>query len=241
MGVEYKTSIKKLTASNTDTNYVELLNGTGNEFVTNFFVAAEIKNSAMGAYNPPPPPGLQYEADREIQLRLYAEEANQMRLNLYMQIDGQIYQKKTVPLFKIFPDHVIDLYPLLWATDEAPIGTTKLLCSLDSSFWLPTNQDEVTVSIDYWKSSTNSNTWFTLPLTANTEAFVQLPDNCYYFEFKQVNGVEPLKWSFNPGILTGSNYDVLNIEFEENIENVNNNKVYFACAVNTVVLIKAWS
>lgn len=40
MGVEYKTSIKKLTADNTGTNYVELLNGTGNEFVTNFFVSA---------------------------------------------------------------------------------------------------------------------------------------------------------------------------------------------------------
>lgn len=189
MGVEYKTSIKKLTADNTGTNYVELLNGTGNEFVTNFFVSAAITNTAMGAYNPPSPPELQYEADRQVQLRLYAETVNQMRLNLYMQVDGQIYQKKTVPLFKIFPDHTIDLYPLLWATNEAPIGTTKLLCSLNPDFWLPTSQDEVIITVDYYKSNVNSNTWFTLPLAANTEAFVQLPDECYYFEFKQVNGV----------------------------------------------------
>jgi hypothetical protein len=241
MGIEYKTSIKKLTAANTGTNYVELLSGTGSEFVTNFFVTAEIKNTAMAAYVPPPPPGLQYEADRQVQLRLYAEEASQIRLDLYMQVDGQVFKKKTVPLFKIFPDHTVDLYPLLWATDEAPIGTIKLLCSLNPDFSLPTTQDEIIVSVDYYKSNVNSNTWFTLPLTANTETFIQLPDNCYYFEFKQINGTMPLKWGFNPGILTGSNHDILNVEFEENLENVNNNKVYFACEVSTVVLVKAWS
>jgi hypothetical protein len=241
MGTEFKTSVKKLTASTTGTNYIELLAGTGSEFVTNFFVTAEIKNPDMAAYVPPSPPGLQYEADRQVQLRLYAEDADQIRLDLYMEIDGQIFKKKTVPLFKIFPDHTVDLYPLLWATDEAPIGTVKLLCSLSPDFQLPTTADEITISIDYYKSGVNSNTWFTLPLIANTEAFIQLPDNCYYFEFKQINGTEPLKWGFSSGILSGSTYDILNIGFEENIENVNNNKVYFACDVNTVVLVKAWS
>lgn len=241
MGTEFKTNIKTLTATNVGTNYVELLSGTGSEFVTNLFVTAEMKNPSMGAYVPPSPDGLQYEADRQTQLRLYAETASQVRLDVYMQIDGQVFKKKTIPLFKIFPEHTVDLYPLLWATDEAPIGTVKILCSLNSDFLLPTTQDIITVSIDYYKSTVNSNTWFTLPLTANTESAIQLPDNCYYFEFKQINGTMPLKWGFSSGILAGSRHDILNVEFEENVENVNNNKVYFTCEVDTVVLVKAWS
>lgn len=240
MSVRHHSVIKPLTASHTGQNFLSLLVGTGREFVVNFSLTAEIVNPAIPAFLPPSPDGLQYEADRQAQIREYAESIAHYTLQLWERTSEGTFYRKNFPIFKYFPDHQLDLYPLLWSTTEAGVGDKELLLKFKDGSTLPVAEDNIVVSLDYYTERIDE-IWFSVDIPANTEVNFQLPDNYFGYSFKQRLGTQPLKWALIQGAVTSTGYDVLDPSFEEIREDVKDSQIFFACEVSTVVLIKIWS
>lgn len=238
MAIKNWSIIKNLTSQYTGENYLSLLKGTGREFVVNFILTSEVVNPAVPAFSPPPPPGLQYQADREAQIRAYAETLPHYELQLWERTADGTFFRKNFPIFKYFPDHQLDIYPLLWSTSEAGVGEKELLLKFKAGL-LPTADDKITVSLDYYTSQVDE-IWFSLNIPANTEVDFQLPDNYVGYSFKQRLGSQPLRWALAQGYVLGNQYDTLDPSFEEIREDVIDQKIYFACEASTVVLLKVW-
>ena len=97
---------------------------------------------------------LQYQADRQAQLRAYAESIAHYRLQLWERTAEGTFYRKTFPIFKYFPDHQLDIFPLLWVTTEAGIGDKELLLKFDGTV-LPITDDKISVCLDYYCSGRN--------------------------------------------------------------------------------------
>ena len=127
-------------------------------------------NQAIPSFSPDAPDGLQYEADRQTQLRAYAEKIPHYS-NYGRRLLMAFFTVKSFPLFKYFPDHQLDIYPLLWSTTEAGIGDKKLLLKFKNGSLLPKADDKIVVSVDYYTDQADREIWFTLKVPQNTLIF----------------------------------------------------------------------
>jgi hypothetical protein len=240
MAIKNWSIIKSLTSQYTGENYCSLLKGTGREFVVNFVLTSEVNNPALPAFAPPSPPGLQYQADREAQIREYAANLAHYNLQLWERTSEGIFFRKNLPIYKYFPDHQLDIYPLLWSTTEAGIGEKELLLKFENNTVLPTVADKISVSLDYYTSQVNE-VWFSVDIPAGQEISFQLADNYQGYSFKQRLGSSPLRWALAEGLVLTTGYDILDPAFEQTRDDVIDKKIFFWCEVATVVLIKVWS
>ena len=240
--VTNKTAYTKLSSTHTGGNYATVMTGSGQDYITNWAITASISNPLIQEYSPPPANGLQYEVDRQAQLRAYAQSITFYRLGLYVRKQGQIFLRKIIPIYKYFPTHEIDLFPLLWKSAQGILEEgEELLLKFENGSPLPTAEDSILSAINYFTLNTNVvTTWFTIDLPDLTEIGQLLPDGCYQVTFKQIKSPSSkLYYSFTPNAVSR---DELNIDYErtESIPN-NSRSIFFLCEQPTTVLVKALS
>jgi hypothetical protein len=237
--VTNKTAYTKLTSTHIGSNYATVMTSSGQDYITNWTITASIKNPLIQEYSPPPADGLQYEVDRQAQLRAYAQSISFYQLGLYCRKQGQIFLRKIIPLYKYFPDHQIDLFPLLWQSAQGILEEGEELLLKFESSPLPAAEDSILSVINYFTLNTTVvTTWFSVVLPALTEVAQTLPDGCYQVTFKQIKSpTSKLYYSFAP---TGYR-DELNIDYERTELISNNKSIFFFCEQPTTVLIKALS
>lgn len=241
--IENKTSYVKLTAAHINNNFALCLKGSGKDYITEFKITAIIENPAIDLYSPPPPNDLQYDYDRQAQLRAYAQSIKYYLIGIYSRKNNDLFLRCTVPLYKIFPCYEVDLFPKLWSSSQGIIEKDEeLLIKFQNTNFLPTAADSIICSLSLFTVGTNTvSTWFEISLPAKTEVRQILPLNSYEVNFKQIGTPQSkLFYSFLPNVPK----DELNPEFDrtEAVPNpYSNNSIYFYCENQTKVMLKVYS